>query len=48
MSIKVKFDKILGRLREGCKCDGGTPTPPPKPTLAGTTTPSAALPGHDR
>lgn len=41
MSIKVKFDKILGRLREGCKCDGGTPTPPPTPTLAGTTTPSA-------
>lgn len=41
MSIKVKFDRILGRLREGCDCDGGTPMPPPKPTLVGTTTPSA-------
>ena len=35
MSIKVKFDRILGRLREG---DDGGDTPTPSPTFTVTTT----------
>ena len=37
MPIKVKFDPILGRLREGCDCD----PEPTVPDLLATTTPSA-------
>lgn len=39
MTIKVKFDRILGRLREK-DGDGGTPTPP-TPSFTQTTTPTA-------
>lgn len=36
MSIKVKFDVILGRLRECCQ--GSSPTPQPVPQITVTTT----------